>query len=208
MGSCFTESYETEIDTIMTMGSSFPVSRTTNDLSVKLPEGHVGQQTGSVNQKNGSTGIEVCSRMRSQAVTEESQLSDNGNAPRKIPCRDGLYVDGVINGMNMLFNIDTGAACTVISERVYDLIPEEERPILTRCTVTTGASGQPLSQQGYAVFTIELDSGQKFSHEIKVARIEDDGLLGHDLLRRGRAEILYNKSILRFMDARLYHVKR
>ena len=36
---------------------------------------------------------------------------------------DGLYVDGVINGSNMLFNIDTGAARTVISDRVYDSIP-------------------------------------------------------------------------------------
>ena len=97
MDSCYTESCETETGT---MGSSFPVSRSTNDMSVKLPEGHVGQQTGSVNQKNGSTGIEVCSGMRSQAVTEESQLSDNENATRKVPCRDGLYVNGVINGVN------------------------------------------------------------------------------------------------------------
>ena len=204
MGSCYTESCETETGT---MGSSFPVSCTTNDLSVKLPEGHVGQQTGSVNQKNGSTGIEVCSGMRSQAVTEESQLSDNENAARKISCRDGLYVDGVVNGVNMLFNIDTGAACTVISDRVFSSIPEEERPILTCCTETTGASGQSLSIQGSATFDIELGSGQKFSSEIMVANIEDDGLLGHDLLRQGRAAILYNKNILRFMGASLPCIK-
>ena len=200
MGSCYTKSCETETGTT---GSSFPVSRTTNDLSVKLPEGHVGQQTGSVNQKNGSTGIEVCSGMRSQAVAEDSQLSDNENATRKIPCRDGLYIDGVINGVKMLFNIDTGATCTVISDRVYNSIPEEGRPILTGCTEPTKATGQSLSHQGSAAFTIELGSGQKFNHEIKVARIEDDGLLGHDLLRQGRAAILYNKNTLRFMGASL-----
>ena len=204
MGSCYTESCETETGT---MGSSFPVSRSTNDLSVKLLEGHVGQQTGSVNQKNGSTGIEVCSGMRSKAVTEESPLSDNENATRKIPCRDGLYVNGVINGVNMLFNIDTGAACTVISDKVYSSIPEEERPILTRCRETTDASGQLLPQQGSAMFDIELGSGQKFSSEITVANIEDDGLLGHDLLRQGRAAILYNKNILRFMGASLPCIK-
>ena len=204
MSSCYTKSCETETGT---MGSSFPVSRTTNDLSVKLPEGHVGQQTGSVNQKNGSTGIEVCSGMRSQAVTEESQLSDNENASSKTPCRDGLYVNGVINGVNMLFNIDTGAACTVISDKVYSSIPEEERPILTRCTETTDALGQSLPQQWSAVFNIELGSGQKFSSEMMVANIGDDGLLGHDLLRQGRAAILYNKNILRFMGASLPCIK-
>ena len=103
----------------------------------------------------------------------------------------------------MLFNIDTGATCTVISDRVYNSIPEEGRPILTRCTEPTKATGQSLSHQGSAAFTIELGSGQKFNHEIKVARIEDDGLLGHDLLRQGRAAILYNKNTLRFMGASL-----
>ena len=193
MGSCFTESCKTETGT---MESSSPVPRKKNDMSVKLHSGRVGQQTGSVNQKKGSTAIDVCPNMRWQHVAEERQLSDNENATRKPPCRDGLYVDGVINGVKMLFNIDTGVACTVISDRVYNSIPEEERPILTRCTETTGASGQSLSQQGYAVFNIELDNGLKFSHEIMVAGMEDDGLLGHDLL----AAILYNKSILRFMD--------
>ena len=107
----------------------------------------------------------------------------------------------------MLFNIDTGAACTVISDRVYSSIPEEERPTLTRCTETTGASGQSLSIQGSATFDIELGSGQKFGSEIMVANIEDDGLLGHDLLRQGRAAILYNKNILRFIGASLHCIK-
>ena len=145
--------------------------------------------------------------MTSQHVAEERQLPDNENATRKPHCRDGLYVDGVINGVNMLFNIDTGAACTVISDRVYSSIPEEERPILTRCTETTGASGQSLSIQGSATFDIKLGSGQKFSSEIMVANIEDGGLLGHDLLRQGRAAILYNKNILRFMGASLPCIK-
>ena len=200
MGSSFAESCETETDT---MWSSFPVSCKTNVLSDKLPAGHVGQPTGSSNQKKGSTGIEFCPRIGSQAVAEDSQLSDNENAMRKIPCRDGLYIDGVINGVKMLFNIDTGATCTVISDRVYNSIPEEGRPILTRFTEPTKATGQSLSHQGSAAFTIELGSGQKFNHEIKVARIEDDGLFGHDLLRQGRAAILYNKNTLHFMGVSL-----
>ena len=125
----------------------------------------------------------------------------------RIPHGDGLYVDGLINGVNMLFNIDTGATCTVISDRVYNSNPKEERPILTQCTKPTDALGQSLPQHGRAMFDIELDDGRKFSHEILVARIEDDGLFGHDLLRQGRAAILYNKNILRFMGASLPCIK-
>ena len=204
MGSCFNMSCKTETGTL---GSSSSVSRKTSNLSVERPTGRVGQQTGSVNQKNGSTAIDVCPNMTSQHVAEERQLPDNENATRKPHCRDGLYVDGVINGVNMLFNIDTGATCTVISDRFYSSIPEDERPTLTRCTETTGASGQSLSIQGSATFDIELGSGQKFSSEIMVANIEDDGLLGHDLLRQGRAAILCNKNILRFIGASLPCIK-
>ena len=51
------------------------------------------------------------------------------------------------------------------------------------------ASGQPLSQQGSAVFTIALRSGVKFNSEIMGANIEDEGLFDHDLLYQG-ADIL------------------
>ena len=124
---------------------------------------------------------------------EKPQLTDNQNGKKRIPHGDGLYVKGLINGLNVLYTVKIGAACSVISDRVYNSIPEEGRPILTPCTETTDASGKLQSQQGHAVFTLELDTGQKFSHEMKVARIEDDVLLGHDLL--------YNKSVLRFMGA-------
>lgn len=84
-----------------------------------------------------------------------------------------------------MFTIDTGATLTVISERVYNSIPEGQRPKLNKCAGLTGASGQPLSQQGSAVFTITLVSGIKFKSEIMVANSEDKGLFGHDLLNQG-----------------------
>ena len=193
LGSCLTESCKTETGT---MGSSFPDSRKANDMSVKLPSGHVGQQIGQIgpcNQKNGSDENEVCQVLKSQPIVEKPQLTDNQNGKTRIPHGDGLYVKGLINGVNVLYTVKIGAACSVISDRVYNSIPEEGRPILTPCTETTDASGKLQSQQGYAVFNLELDPGQKFSHEMKVARIEDDVLLGHDQL--------YNKSVLRFMGA-------
>lgn len=54
----------------------------------------------------------------------------------------------------MVFIIDTEASKTINSERVYKSIPSENKPILSKTTELTEASGQPLSQFGTAEFTI------------------------------------------------------
>ena len=101
--------------------------------------------------------------------------------------------------MDILFTIDTGATRTVISERVYNSIPHDQRPKLKVGTGLTDASGQPLLQLGSANFTITLSSGVKFNSEIMVADIEDEGLFGHDLLNQGGAEILYTEGAIKFL---------
>ena len=45
----------------------------------------------------------------------------------------------------------------------------------------------------WAVFEVQLANGVQFSGEIIVADIEDEGLFGHDLLKQGQSEILYEK---------------
>ena len=44
----------------------------------------------------------------------------------------------------LVFTIDTGASKTIISERVYKSIPLANRPMLSKTTELTEASGQPL----------------------------------------------------------------
>ena len=134
---------------------------------------------------------------------EKPQLTDNQNGKTRLPHGDGLYVKGLINGVNVLYTVKIGAACSVISDRVYNSIPEEMRPLLTRCTELTDATDQSTSQKGSAVFSIELGSGPKFNHIIMVANIEDDGLLGQDLLRHCKGIMLYNKDTLSLIGVSL-----
>ena len=126
-------------------------------------------------------------------------MSNEHGAIKRILCSEGFYLDADICGVNVLFTIDTGATRTVISERVYNSIPEARRPKLNKGTGLTSASGQPLSQKGSAVFTISLASDIQLQSEIMVANIEDDGLFGHDLLSQGGEEILYKEGAIRFM---------
>ena len=106
---------------------------------------------------------------------------------KRIATSNGFYIKASIKGVDMTFTIDTGATKTVISERVYNAIPKSQRPTLKPTNGLTDATGQPLPQLGTAVFRIRLAPELNFESDIIVANIEDDGLLGHDLLTFGRA---------------------
>ena len=77
---------------------------------------------------------------------------------------------------------------------------EGKRPVLTRCSNLVSASGLSLLVRGSAEFTMQLGSGLQFNHKIVVANIENDGLLGNDVFRLCRAEILYCKGVLGCMS--------
>jgi predicted aspartyl protease len=54
---------------------------------------------------------------------------------RKKTIDNGLYIRSKVQGINMIFTADTGATKTVISDRVYRKIPEDQRPTLHPTTV-------------------------------------------------------------------------
>ena len=177
-----------------TRGSHFPVSQQTSEPlvhSVQPPDSHTKQ--------GDSTDTSIGPSTDTQTNQANTQVPENQSTIKRILRSEGFYLDADIEGVKVLLTIDTGATRTVISERVYNSIPEGRRPKLIRGTGLTDASGQPLSLKGSAMFTVTLASDLKLKSEIVVANIEDDGLFGHDLLRQGGAEILYKQGAIRFM---------
>jgi len=125
--------------------------------------------------------------------------SDDEMIRRGLPKYDGVYVDGRLCGVEVTMTVDTGATSTLIANRVYQEIPEEMRPRLwqrhSRKKVTD-ADGRPLKYHGRAVF--EMGVGPlEMKMVLIVADIEDDVLLGGDILQRdpsGPADILLSKN--------------
>ena len=103
---------------------------------------------------------------------------------RQVSHGDGMYMEGKVQGVKVTFTADTGAARTVVSKHVYLRIPDEMKPILRESSSLVGADGQPLRELGRAIFGIEIGT-LELEQEVIVAEIEDDVLLGLDVLKRG-----------------------
>ena len=140
------------------------------------------------------------------------QLVEDQALPRKKRrLSDGVYVSGAVNGEPVLFTADTGASRTVLSTRLYERLGPHERPSLERSICLKGASGAPLKERGKANFTLRLGTLEIIVDAI-VAEIEDDALLGYDVLNgseKGPADILLskNKIVLDGVDIPCFQVR-
>ena len=115
---------------------------------------------------------------------------------RKLP--DGIYIRGDIQGYPILYTADTGASRTVISKWVYDNMRPEDRPVLIKSAKLIGAGGSSIIEVGKGNFKVQLGPVSVETEAI-VAEIEDDRLLGVDVLQNGAdgsTDILMSKGVL------------
>jgi len=98
--------------------------------------------------------------------------------------------------MRRLFNTTR----TIISDRIYNKIDPKKRPELRKTACLTGAGGTRLKEFGKANFNIMLGD-ISLTREIIVAEIEDDALLGIDILQNdegGPADLLLSRGVILF----------
>ena len=125
-------------------------------------------------------------------VDDLSKIGDNSPplkfldvVGRQVMRSDGVYVDGSIQGIKVTFTADTGAARTVISSKLFRKIPNSKKPRLERSSALASVNGQPLTEMGKAVFNITLGN-LTLDSQLIVAEIEDEALLGLDILMKGK----------------------
>ncbi|CAC5388087.1 unnamed protein product [Mytilus coruscus] len=124
--------------------------------------------------------VEVSSKVKDE--TPQSNKSDI--IGRQVLRCDGVYIEGSIQRVKVTFTADTGAARTVISAHIFKKIPQSDRPKLEKSNTLGSANGQPLVEKGKAVFNLELGN-LSLAKELVVAEIEDEVLLGLDILMNG-----------------------
>ncbi len=188
-----------KISEIITVGPSQPNQHVTFDstppdsLENQVTESERGAVNETTDPDNGGQSVSL--NYPGSSDSEQNRQ----NPILRVTRSEGMYVEAQVVGISVVFAIDTGASKTVISKAVYESIPESRRPALVKTTGLTGASGKPLRQYGIANFCLRLGSVE-MNQEMIVADIEDEGLLGHDMLLRGNASIQYGDGTLRFND--------
>lgn len=124
---------------------------------------------------------------------------------RETPRFDGLYLEGTVQDQEVNMTIDTGATSSLLSTQVYFKIPEECRPQLRKRGGFSTADGRSMEYLGEGNF--QLDIGElKFDLPLSVTKIDDDLLLGTDVLRddpSGPCDILLSESKMMFRGTNL-----
>ena len=98
-----------------------------------------------------------------------------------------------------MFTTDTGASKTIISRRMYESFKPEDRPKLVKTSKLVGAGGVNIKELGKGEFTLQLGPVSVQTEAI-VAEIDDDGLLGVDVLQNGEGgptDLLMSEGVLK-----------
>ena len=97
-----------------------------------------------------------------------------------------------INEQPVKLVIDSGAVITVLSKRVYDSIPETSKPKLRSYDSSLqSANGFKIKTYGTAVVKISVNNFPAIEHEVYIADITDDGLLGMNFLKEHQCELSF-----------------
>ena len=93
-----------------------------------------------------------------------------------------VYVEGYIENVRILFTADTGATRTIISKRIFDRIPWKDKPRLVKAPALVRPGGKPLLMYGNTKCKLTLGD-LTLDVDVIVAEIDDEGLLGIDVLQ-------------------------
>ncbi|MEW8546534.1 MAG: reverse transcriptase domain-containing protein [Candidatus Thiodiazotropha sp.] len=109
---------------------------------------------------------------------------------------DGYFVGGYIHGKSLAFLVDTGSCCTILSLTLFESWPQEIRPSLTPVNLhLVTATGESSPFLGKTEIEITLGS-QKLLHEVLIADVKNDGILGMDFLTKHSCDMFLSKNHL------------
>ena len=144
--------------------------------------------------------------LRSEVKTNQSSI--HGSIGVSSAAQEaGMYVEADIHQVKCKLLVDTGATVSIVSNDIYQKIPDVARPTLTSTNqeVLT-ASGDKLNILGRGNFLMRLNDTKDMVVHALVAQITVDGIIGLDCLRSNAGLIDLQNSMLE-VDGRRVSLK-
>ena len=140
--------------------------------------------------------------LRSEVKTNQSSIQGSIRVSSA-----AMYVEADIHQVECKLLVDTGATVSIVSNNIYQKIPDVARPTLTSTNqeVLT-ASGDKLKILGRGNFLMRLDDAKDMVVQALVAQITVDGIIGSDCLRTNAGLIDLQNSMLE-VDGRRVSLK-
>jgi len=104
---------------------------------------------------------------------------------RQFSKHDGFYVEGNVNNFDVIFCLDTGCSRSLLSVKAFNRLEEKPvlRPRLPHQRIIS-ADGAEIASPGFAMLNVTLGKF-RFKHLFCIAEVEDEALLGSDILLNG-----------------------
>ena len=102
---------------------------------------------------------------------------------RETPRGRGVFIFGSVEDKEIYFTVDTGASTTILAKRIWDSLPDEvhQREIRLDEGPLVGPTGASIASLGRVLVNLRLGDLSLY-HYVAVADIQDDCLLGADIL--------------------------
>ncbi|CAC5367965.1 unnamed protein product [Mytilus coruscus] len=137
-------------------------------------------------------------------LNSEAKSSNNDKGAIISASEDaGMLVVLSIQDVPVKFVVDTGATLTLVSTRVYGLIPDWYRPHMSenRSQIKSFCDNY-LSLRGKGSFTLDFGK-EKFTSEAVVTDLQVDGILGLDFIKKNKCLIDVSANLLHIDNFRV-----
>ncbi|CAC5359449.1 unnamed protein product [Mytilus coruscus] len=157
---------------------------------------NIDDQIEKSNRGKDDNGIKTDGSVNTLKPEVKSSNNDKGAVVVSASKDAGMFVELDIQDVPVKFMIDTGATLTLVSTRVYDLIPDLRRPHLgeTKSQIKSVCDNYlSLRRKG----SFKLDFGkEEFISEAVVTDLQVDGILGLDFMKKNKCLIDVSANLL------------
>ena len=110
---------------------------------------------------------------------------------------EGYFICALLDNMPITFLIDTGSNVTILSKEMLQKLPSETNTLVEPSTLKMlTVTGEVTPFLGKMDLNLTIGT-QKLKHNVLIADIENDGILGMDFLTAHKCDLMLTRKLMK-----------